>query len=197
MVHPVGGITLTRSSDRQVSLRRDRAGCGLSAQIVELLNPQLLIRVGLSPEDKTQRRSSRQMVAGLNLADKIAKTRGITIDEALGALQTLGTPESAPIMAEFADDLARMMEGERTQEELDAELVTLFMRSRAEAKLADDAWTRLQDWSEDDTGELPEELFAEVVAFIEQERAEDVPEEPAGNAPTPKRRKPLSSSAIA
>jgi len=144
-----------------------------------------------------QRRSSRQMVAGLNLADKIAKTRGITIDEALGALQTLGTPESAPIMAEFADDLARMMEGERTQEELDAELVTLFMRSRAEAKLVDDVWSRLQDWSEDDTGELPEELFAEVVAFIEQERAEDVPEEPAGNAPTPKRRKPLSSSAIA
>lgn len=140
-----------------------------------------------------QKRTSRQMVAGLNLADKISKTKGISIDAALECLQNIGTPESASIMAEFAGDLAAMMDQELTAEELDAELVSVFMRSRAEAQLEEGCWTRLQDWSTEDTAELPEELFTAIVSFIEHERGMDA-EEPAGNDPKPGRRRKASST---
>lgn len=142
-----------------------------------------------------QRRTSRQMVAGLNLADKISKTKGISIDAALEALQKMGSPESAAIMAEFATDLAEMLEKELTQEELDAELVTTFMRSRAEAQLEGDTWSRLNDWSTEDTSELPEHIFNEVLSFIESERKSDL-EDSEGNSQTstPRRKAPSSSA---
>lgn len=143
-----------------------------------------------------QRRSARQMVSGLNLANKISKTKGITVEEALDALQNLGTPESAPLMAEFASDLAEMMAQEKTAEELEAELITVFMRSRVEAQLDGETWTRLQDWSDEDTAELPEHLVREVVTFIEKERgAGTEDEELPGNSPdAPKSRKTPSPS---
>lgn len=140
-----------------------------------------------------QKRTSRQMVAGLNLADKISKAKGITVDEALEALQNIGSSESAALMAEFASDLAEMMDQELTAEELEAELITVFMRSRVEAQLEEGRWTRLTDWSQEDTAELPEELVTAVVAFIEHERGMGAGE-PEGNDPKPERRRKASST---
>jgi hypothetical protein len=70
---------------------------------------------------------------------------------------------------EFAEETALFLNGSPIVSNLDDQVLTLIIQSRAQIQ-AEEGWVPLEDWTVADTGRLPSRFRAELREFVEQER---------------------------
>lgn len=107
----------------------------------------------------------------LQLARKIATSRNISLDEAFALLQGGNFADNEAI-SEFADEMFTLVSNGYGAEMANAKIITAFMRSRGEGFI-EEQWTRLSDWSMDDTKELDKPLASDILDFINKEQEEE------------------------
>lgn len=130
------------------------------------------------------RRQSKSTFRSIKLAQRIAKDKGVSTKEALDLLTRAGDDEHQDILYDYAGDLEELQRETVGATEQQIAFVTLFMRYRGEAKLPRTKdWTRLEDWSDDDTEAMPSKLMQEVFTLLTWERDGWPEPEAAGNEP--------------
>lgn len=113
---------------------------------------------------------SRQLLAIVQLAKKISVEKNVSIDDAYLMINQADTPENASITSDYIDEVTAIVESSISEAESDAMILTLFLRSRVEG-LIDGSWTRLSDWSDQDTEILDEQARIKIVEFINAEQS--------------------------
>lgn len=120
-------------------------------------------------QEEISKLQSQATIRAVQLAKKIAATKGITIDEAFALLQGGGTLSEAELLSEFTEETMAMITSGTSVEATNARMVTAFIRSRGQGMI-DGKWVDLDDWSMDDTKTLPRSVVAKVVEFISAEQ---------------------------
>lgn len=133
------------------------------------------------------RMEAKTRFASIQLAKKISKDRGITVDEAVEMLSSMQEEENKHLVYEYLEDIEQLNTGSKGETELKAELVTIVMKFRGEVQFEEDEdYVRTSDWSDDDTDKLPPDILNQIFDFVVYER-DGWPEgkQPADPAPTP------------
>lgn len=120
-------------------------------------------------QEEISKLQSQATIRAVQLAKKIAATKGVTIDEAFALLQGGGTLSEAELLSEFTEETMAMITSGTSVEATNARMVTAFIRSRGQGMI-DGKWVDLDDWSMDDTKTLPRSVVAKVVEFISAEQ---------------------------
>ena len=120
-------------------------------------------------QEEISKLQSQATIRAVQLAKKIAATKGITIDEAFALLQGGGTLSEAELLSEFTEETMAMITSGTSVEATNARMVTAFIRSRGQGMI-DGKWVDLDDWSMDDTKTLPRSVVVKVVEFISAEQ---------------------------
>lgn len=126
--------------------------------------------------DGLQREGLQAALQMMSLAKRISDAKEISFDEALQMLST-GSLQSAELFADFADEAFMLVSSLPEPSKADDQMITLFMRSRAQIQDADGNWQGFEDWSIKDSRQLPAKLREEIKAFIEQEQNGEAVEE--------------------
>jgi hypothetical protein len=123
---------------------------------------------------------SQATIKAVQLAKRIATSKGISLDEAFALLQGGGsTISEAELLSEFTEETLSMLTSGSSVEATNARMVTAFIRSRGQG-LIDGEWRDTGDWSTEDTNALPRRIIAKVVEFISSEQESEMKE--AGEA---------------
>jgi hypothetical protein len=120
-------------------------------------------------QDRIAKDRSRQLLAVVQLAKRIAADKGIEIDDAFMMING-ADGSNASITADYIDEIGEIVESASSQTESDAQILTLFLKSRAEGFISEQ-WKRLSDWSTEDTDVLDDGTREKIVAFINKEQA--------------------------
>lgn len=113
---------------------------------------------------------SQATIRAVQLAKRIAASRGIALDEAFAALQGGGDSiTEAELLSEFTEETLGMITSGSSVEATNARMVTAFIRSRGQG-LIDGEWRDVTDWDTEDTKTLPRKITAKVVEFIASEQ---------------------------
>lgn len=123
-------------------------------------------------QEEISRQQSQNTIKAVQLAKKIASSKGIALDEAFELLQNSSGSE-AELLSEFTEETLSMMNSGASAEQSNAKLITTFMRCRGEG-LVDGEWTKLVDWSLDDTKTMTRQLTSKMLEFIADEQDEEV-----------------------
>jgi len=121
-------------------------------------------------QDKIAKQRARQVLAVINLAGKISAEKGISQEEAFSLINAIDSGSDISITSEYIEEVTQLVESSMGQTESDAKTLTMFLASRAEG-LIDGEWTRLVDWSDDDTDCLDDGTREKIVAFINDEQS--------------------------
>lgn len=169
------------------------------------INPRLrmrkygswLIHEKIKQEEANKDRS-RQILDVVQLAQKIAKDKGITVDQAFVAINNAEAEGNTAITADYLDEVRQIVINTPSEVAQDLMFLTYFVQGRGQG-LIDGTWTDLKDWSDDDTKVLDDKTRNAIVAFINAEQSggsvitdngddEDgaEPEDAEGNAGKPK-----------
>lgn len=120
-------------------------------------------------QEEISKLQSQATIRAVQLAKRIASTRGIALDEAFGLLQGGGTITEAELLSDFTEETLAMITSGSSVEATNARMVTAFVRSRGQG-LIDGEWRDLSDWEIEDTKNLPRTAIAKVVEFIAEEQ---------------------------
>lgn len=121
--------------------------------------------------EEITRKQSKSTFRSIKLAQRIAKDKGITTKEAVELLSKTGESGSEDLLYDYAADLEELQRDSVGAVEQQVAFVTLFMKYRAEAKLEGTKdWTKLEDWSQEDTESMPSRLMQDVFSLILWER---------------------------
>lgn len=126
--------------------------------------------------DAIQRESYQAALQMMGLAKRISAAKDISFDDALAMLSQQST-QSAELFADFADEAFMLIGSLPDPWKADDQLITLFMRSRAQIQDAEGVWQGFDDWTAEDTRKLPAKIRGEIKAFIEMEQNADAEEE--------------------
>ena len=119
--------------------------------------------------DVLQRESLQAYLQMMSLAKRISEAKEISFDEVLKTLST-GSMQSAELFGDFADEAFMLVSTVPQPSKADDQMITLFMRSRAQIQDADGNWQGFPDWSLEDGRSLPRKVREQIKAFIEQEQ---------------------------
>lgn len=120
-------------------------------------------------QEEISKLQSQATIRAVQLAKKIATTKGIALDEAFSLLQGGGTLSETELLSDFTEETMAMITGGTSVEATNARMVTAFVRSRGQGMI-DSEWTDLADWDLEDTKGLPRAAIAKVVEFIAAEQ---------------------------
>jgi hypothetical protein len=117
------------------------------------------------------RKQSKSTFRSIKLAQRIAKDKGITTKEAVNLLGDASTDENQELLYDYAGDLEELQRETVGAVEQQIAFVTLFMKFRGEVKMprAKD-WSKLSDWSEEDTEAMPTKVMDDVFRMLTWER---------------------------
>jgi hypothetical protein len=120
--------------------------------------------------EQISKKQSRYTFNSIKLAQKIAKDKGITTKEAVDMLGN-GNEQNQDIFYEYAAELEELQQLSISPTEQKIAITTLFMKYRAEVKLPRSRdWQKVQDWSEEDTENVPTKLLNQITEFVAWER---------------------------
>lgn len=120
-------------------------------------------------QDRLAKQQARQVLSAVQLAKRIADKEGISVEEAFALMQSQGEVSNAMMLSEHLDEVRNIVDGGMSQNEADAKIITIFMRTRGEG-LVKGKWTGLGDWSEGDTEVLTGDLKDKIMLFINNEQ---------------------------
>lgn len=131
------------------------------------------------------RKQSKSTFTSIKLAQRIARDHNITTKEAIDLISSK-SDDGNDILYNYADELQELQQNTVGAVEQQIEFVTLFMQYRGEVKLPEsDSWSKIADWTMEDTEAMPQKLMEEVFRVILWER-DGWPEDAEGNAePSP------------
>lgn len=120
--------------------------------------------------EEISKKQSRSTFKSIKFAQRIAKDKQITVKEAFELLSQ-GFNEQDELIYEYADEFERLQQETAGAVETQVKFVTVFMRFRGEVRLPRSKdWQKLEDWTENDTEEMPTKLLEEVFQLITWER---------------------------
>lgn len=119
--------------------------------------------------EEVARKQASNTYGLLKIAKKLASKKGIPVKEALELLGSSDAAENDEHVYEYIEELSAIQAESTNVAEQKIQMVTLFMRYRAEAK-DKNKWILLSDWSLDDTREMPTRILEEIFEFIGWER---------------------------
>ena len=123
-------------------------------------------------QEEISRTQSQATIRAVQLAKRIAETKGIPLDEAFEALQGGAGFTETELLSDFTEETLAMLTGSGSVEYGNARLVTTFIRSRGEG-LVEGQWQSVEDWSIEDTKNMGRKLIGKMLEFIaEEQRAE-------------------------
>jgi hypothetical protein len=134
-------------------------------------------------QEEISKLQSQATIRAVQLAKRIAATRGIALDEAFALLQGGGTITEAELLSDFTEETLAMITSGSSVEATNARMVTAFVRSRGQG-LIDGEWQDLSDWEIEDTKNLPRTAIAKVVEFIAEEQNAETQETAAAKKAT-------------
>jgi hypothetical protein len=134
-------------------------------------------------QEEISKLQSQATIRAVQLAKRIASTRGIALDEAFALLQGGGTITEAELLSDFTEETLAMITSGSSVEATNARMVTAFVRSRGQG-LIDGEWKDLSDWDIEDTKTLPRKAIAKVVEFIAEEQNAETQEAAAAKKVT-------------
>jgi len=121
-------------------------------------------------QEEISKLQSQATIRAVQLAKRIAKDKGIPLDEAFGLLQGGGgSITEAELLSEYTEETLSMITSGSSVESTNARMVTAFIRSRGQGMI-DGEWQDLADWELEDTKNLPRKAIAKVVEFITEEQ---------------------------
>lgn len=121
-------------------------------------------------QDRLAKQQARQVLSAVQLAKRIADKENISVEEAFALMQSQGEVSNAMMLSDHLDEVRDIVDGGMSQNEADAKIITIFMRTRGEG-LVKGKWTGLGDWSEGDTEVLTGDLKDKIMLFINSEQA--------------------------
>lgn len=121
-------------------------------------------------QDRLAKQQARQVLSAVQLAKRIADKENISVEEAFALMQSQGEVSNAMMLSDHLDEVRDIVDGGMSQNEADARIITIFMRTRGEG-LVKGKWTGLGDWSEGDTEVLTGDLKDKIMLFINSEQA--------------------------
>ena len=121
-------------------------------------------------QEEASKAQSQATIKAVQLAKKISKSRGISLEKAFDMLQ--GGTEIAEIdlLEEFTEETLSMLSSTGSVEMVNAKMVTTFIRCRGEAEI-DGRWKRVDDWSIEDTKSMGRKTIANALQFISDEQS--------------------------
>ena len=111
----------------------------------------------------------------MQLAKRIAATKGIELDEAFELLQGGSGLNEMQLLDEFTEETLGMLSSVGGVESSNARMVTTFIRCRGEALFEGD-WLPTDDWCMDDTKAMGRKLIAKTLEFVTAEQAAEIEE---------------------
>lgn len=114
--------------------------------------------------EEQNRKRAQFTLRTIQLAKRIAATKGIDEEEAFGLLQNASSNQGE-LFIEFAEDAAKLMDSAPSGREQFEELVTMFFRNRGEVCMGK-KWCPTDEWSKEDTSKLPSTLLEKIEAFM-------------------------------
>lgn len=119
--------------------------------------------------EEVARKQATNTYGLLKIAKSLASKKNISVKEALNLLGSSDAAESDEHVYEYIEELSAIQTESSNVAEQKIQMVTLFMRYRAEAKERN-KWVLLSDWSIEDTREMPSIILEEIFEFIGWER---------------------------
>lgn len=117
------------------------------------------------------RKQSKHTFSSIKLAQKIAKDRRITTQEAIELLGN-NDEQNQDIFYEYASELEELQQLSVGAVEQKIEYATLFMKFRGEVKLPKAReYTKVSDWTDQDTESIPNKLLDKINQFISWEQS--------------------------
>jgi hypothetical protein len=123
--------------------------------------------------DGMEREMTQASLQLMTLAKRISERQGISFEEAFEMLTT-GEVANVALMADFADEAFILLNSVPRRDRIDDEIITLFIRSRAEIE-GPDGWQAFDDWSVEDTRKLPQKFRKEIRSFVDREKTGEAP----------------------
>ena len=133
-------------------------------------------------QEEASKSQSQATVRAVQLAKRIAKAKDISLTEAFDLLQGGGGLSEMELLEDFAEETLQMLDGSGGVEANNARMATTFIRCRGEAMI-DGEWTRVDDWSIEDTKEMGRGLIGKVMEFVVAEQEAEAKEQSLGKAP--------------
>ena len=133
--------------------------------------------------EEVARKQASNTYGLLKIAKSLANKKGIPVKEALELLGSSDAAENDEHVYEYIEELSAIQTESTNVAEQKIQMVTLFMRYRAEAKDRN-KWVLLPDWSIEDPREMPSRILEDIFEFIGWERngwPEDAEEVAEGN----------------
>ena len=128
--------------------------------------------------ESLQRQMTQASLQMMTLAKRISEGQGIPFDEAFESLVS-GNIKNASFLADYGDEAFMLISTLPNQARLDDEMITMFIRSRAEIE-GEEGWQSFDDWSVQDTQRLPRKFRTKIRQFIDEEQlGEPAPAEKA------------------
>jgi len=119
--------------------------------------------------EEVSRKQATNTYGLLKIAKSLAAKKDITVREALDILSNTDNAQTDEELYEYVDELSALQAQASNVAEQKIEMVTLFMRYRAEVK-EKTKWTALSDWEIEDTRAMPAQLLDKIFTFIGWER---------------------------
>ncbi len=143
-------------------------------------------------QEEISKLQSQATIRAVQLAKRIATSKGIPLDEAFSLLQGGGSSiTEAELLSEYTEETLSMITSGSSVESTNARMVTAFVRSRGQG-LVDGEWQDLGDWDIEDTKALPRRSISKVVEFISAEQEAEAKEAAEGAKKPQKRNSPQS-----
>jgi len=139
-------------------------------------------------QEEISRAQSQATIRAVQLAKRIATSKGIELEEAFALLQGGGNLSEMELLGDFTEETLSMLNSGTSMELGNAKLVTAFIRCRGEA-LIDDDWQTVEDWSMEDTKGMDRPTIAKAIEFI-------MSEQEAENQEAPKAKKAQAKKAV-
>jgi hypothetical protein len=126
-------------------------------------------------QEETSRAQSQATIRAVQLAKKIAATKGISLEDAFEMLQGGASLNEMDLLSDFTEETLGMLSSVGSVEMSNARVVTTFIRCRGEAMI-DGEWKSVDDWSIDDTKSMGRKLIAKTMEFINDEQQAEIAE---------------------
>lgn len=128
--------------------------------------------------ESLQRQMTQATLQMMTLAKRISDRQSIPFEEVFESIAS-GKIKDVSWLGDFADEAFMLISSLPNKERLDDEMITLFIRSRAEIE-GEEGWQGFDDWSVQDTQRLPRKFRAKIRQFIDEEQlGESAPAEKA------------------
>lgn len=117
------------------------------------------------------REQSKGTYASLKLAQRIAQDKKIPVKEAVELMSNANMESNQDLLFAYAEDLEALTNAGVSETAQYAAFSTLVIKYRGEVKLPKSKqWQKTDDWTEEDTNQIPTKMLKEIYQFVLWER---------------------------